>query len=205
MAGRPIPTRDFARRALDACDCAAGIDVFAYHTYPGYGQNINPETMDYGRLWRGIAREVARAGARLSRHPQDIPFWDDEFNSIPAWAGSDESVQSKYIPRGLLYNWARGVRTFVWLLTAATDGNEYDDFGDDPRAAQSARRFHAAPGVLRAPEYQRAVLRIRSLDPSIQIAPADRSRAAQSGATVPGLWFSQQDRQADRGVLAGGA
>ena len=38
--GQADPTRDFARRALDACDCAAGIDVFAYHTYPGYGRNV---------------------------------------------------------------------------------------------------------------------------------------------------------------------
>jgi hypothetical protein len=38
-------------------------------------------------------------------------------------------VQSKYIPRGIVYNHAAGVRTFVWLLTAGVDGNEYDDFG----------------------------------------------------------------------------
>jgi hypothetical protein len=59
----------------------------------------------------------------------DIQFWDDEFNSIPSWTGSDESVQSKYIPRGMVYNLAAGVKTFVWLLTAGTDGNEDDDFG----------------------------------------------------------------------------
>jgi hypothetical protein len=29
----------------------------------------------------------------------------------------------------LIYNLAAGVRTFVWLLTAGVDGNEYDDFG----------------------------------------------------------------------------
>ena len=60
---------------------------------------------------------------------KDIPFWDDEFNSIPSWTGSDESVQAKYVTRGMLYNWAEGVKTFVWLLAAGTDGNEYDDFG----------------------------------------------------------------------------
>ena len=38
-------------------------------------------------------------------------------------------MQAKYVPRGLLYNWAAGVKTFVWLLAAGTDGNEYDDFG----------------------------------------------------------------------------
>jgi hypothetical protein len=127
--GQADPTRDFARRALDACDCAPGIDVFAYHTYPGYGRNLNPETMDsgaYGDESPAKLREMVRAYPGIR---PDIPFWDDEFNSIPSWTGSDESVQAKYIPRGLLYNWARGVRTFVWLLAAATDGNEYDDFG----------------------------------------------------------------------------
>jgi len=60
---------------------------------------------------------------------KDIPFWDDEFNSIPSWVGSDESVQAKYVTRGMLYNWAAGVKTFVWLLAAGVDANEYDDFG----------------------------------------------------------------------------
>lgn len=127
--GQAEPTRDFARRALDACDCAAGIDVFAYHTYPGYGQNLNPESMDYGAYGDespAKLREMVRSYPGIRR---DIPFWDDEFNSIPSWAGSDETVQAKYVPRGMVYNWAQGVRTFVWLLTAGADGNEYDDFG----------------------------------------------------------------------------
>lgn len=51
------------------------------------------------------------------------------FNSIPSWVGSDESVQAKYVPSGFVYNLAAGVKTFVWLLAAGTDGNEYDDFG----------------------------------------------------------------------------
>lgn len=127
--GQADPIRDFARPALDACQCASGIDVFAYHTYPGYGQNLNPESMDYGAYGE---ESPAKLRKRVRSYPgirPDIPFWDDEFNSIPSWVGSDESVQAKYIPRGLVYNWARGVRTFVWLLTSGTDGNEYDDFG----------------------------------------------------------------------------
>ena len=123
------PSRDFTRRALDACQCASGIDAYAYHTYPGYGRNLNPETMDtgaYGQESPKALREMIRQYPGIR---SDIEFWDDEFNSIPSWKGSDESVQAKYIPRGLLYNWAAGVKTFVWLLTAGTDGNEYDDFG----------------------------------------------------------------------------
>jgi len=85
--------------------------------------------MDYGayltespRLLRELVRNYP--GVR-----SDIQFFDDEFNSIPSWKGSDESVQVKYVPRGLVYNLAAGVKTFVWLLAAGTDGNEYDDFG----------------------------------------------------------------------------
>ena len=129
FGGQADPNRDFAQRALDTCQCAAGIDVFAYHTYPGYGQNLNPESMDsgaYGAESPTKLRELVRNYPGIRK---GIPFWDDEFNSIPSWKGSDESVQAKYIPRGLLYNWAAGVKTFVWLLTAGVDGNEYDDFG----------------------------------------------------------------------------
>src|SRR5499427_2893359 len=42
------PAREFTRKALETCNCAAGIDVYAYHTYPGYGHNLHPETMDSG-------------------------------------------------------------------------------------------------------------------------------------------------------------
>lgn len=127
--GQADPSRDFTERALDTCKCAEGIDVYAYHTYPGYGQNMNPETMDYG----AYHDESPRALRELVNHypgiKQGISFFDDEFNSIPSWTGSDESVQAKYVPRGLIYNHAAGVKTFVWLLAAGTDGNEYDDFG----------------------------------------------------------------------------
>jgi hypothetical protein len=122
-------SRDFLRRALAACQCASGIDVFAYHVYPDYGHNLNPEAVDDrthassgGRLFREAVRQTP--GVR-----PDVPFWCDEFNSIPTWTDMDDSVQVKYIPRQLVYNWAAGVKTFVWLLTAGTDGNEYDDFG----------------------------------------------------------------------------
>jgi hypothetical protein len=127
--GQADPIRDFARRALNVCQCASGIDVFAYHTYPGYGQNMNPETMDYGAYGN---ESPAKLRAMVRHTPgirYDIQFWDDEFNSIPSWKGSDESVQEKYIPRGMVYNLAHGVKTFIWELVPGTDGNEDDDFG----------------------------------------------------------------------------
>ncbi|HUE03198.1 MAG TPA: hypothetical protein VMR62_26755 [Bryobacteraceae bacterium] len=170
--GQADPTREFARRALDACDCAAGIDVFAYHTYPGYGRNVNPEAMDsgaYGEESPAKLRELVRGYPGIRK---DIPFWDDEFNSIPAWVGSDESVQAKYIPRGLVYNWARGVRTFVWLLMAATDGNEYDDFGMIHGLRHLPDDFTPRP-VFYALQNTNALFADTHLDPSIKIAPVD--------------------------------
>jgi len=170
--GQADPTREFARRALDACDCAAGIDVFAYHTYPGYGKNLNPESMDhgaYGEESPAKLRELVRAYPGIR---PDIPFWDDEFNSIPSWIGSDESVQAKYIPRGMIYNWAQGVRTFVWLLTAATDGNEYDDFGMIHGLRHLPDDFTPRP-VFYALQNTNALFADTRFDPSIKITPAD--------------------------------
>jgi hypothetical protein len=127
--GQADPSREFTRVALDTCKCASGIDVYAYHTYPGYGQNMNPETMDYGAYLNESPRTLRDLVNNYPGIKKDIPFFDDEFNSIPSWIGSDESVQAKYVPRGLIYNHAAGVKTFVWLLTAGVDGNEFDDFG----------------------------------------------------------------------------
>jgi hypothetical protein len=170
--GQADPSRDFARRALDACGCAAGIDVFAYHTYPGYGQNMNPEAMDYGAYGPespAKLREMVRAYPGIRK---EIPFWDDEFNSIPSWAGSDESVQAKYVPRGLVYNWAQGVRTFVWLLAAATDGNEYDDFGMIHGLRNLPDDFTPRP-VYYALQNTNALFSDTRPDPSIRIVPPD--------------------------------
>jgi hypothetical protein len=178
--GQADPSRDFTRRALDTCQCASGIDVYAYHTYPGYGQNLNPESMDYGAYLTEsplALREFVRSypGVR-----PDIQFWDDEFNSIPSWEGSDESVQAKYVPRGFLYNWAAGVKTFVWLLTAGTDGNEYDDFGLIHGLTYQRSDFTPRP-VLQALQNTNALFADTKFDPTIQVTgpalPALRRRA----------------------------
>ena len=121
--------RNFAKRSLDACACSDSIDVFAYHIYPNYGHNLNPEAMDDAQHARESPRALREMIRKYPGIRKDLVFWNDEFNSIPSWEGSDESVQAKYIPRGLLYDKAAGVRTFVWLIVGATDGNEADDFG----------------------------------------------------------------------------
>ena len=166
------PSRDFTQRALDACKCAAGVDVYAYHTYPGYGQNMNPEKMDYG----AYRDESPRALRDLVNHypgvKAGLPIFDDEFNSIPSWAGSDESVQAKYVPRGLIYNHAAGVKTFVWLLTAGTDGNEYDDFGIVHGLTNHDYDFTPRP-VFYALQNTNALFSDTKFDPTIEISSND--------------------------------
>lgn len=168
------PSRDFTRRALDACKCAAGIDVYAYHTYPGYGQNMNPETMDYGAYLDESPRALRESVKAYRGIKADIPFFDDEFNSIPSWTGSDESVQAKYVPRGLIYNHAAGVKTFVWLLTAGTDGNESDDFGIIRGLTNHEYDFTARP-VFYALQNTNALFSDTQFDPAIEISGADIS------------------------------
>ncbi|HMD86522.1 MAG TPA: hypothetical protein VKO18_17680 [Terriglobia bacterium] len=172
FGGLADPVRDFARRALDACQCASGIDIFAYHTYPGYGQNLNPESMDggaYGLESPSKLRELVRNYPGIRK---DIPFWDDEFNSIPSWTGSDESVQAKYVTRGMLYNWAAGVKTFVWLLAAGVDANEYDDFGLIHGLRYLPDDFTPRP-VFAAYQNVNALFSDTKLDPEIQIQSTD--------------------------------
>ena len=170
--GQADPSRDFTKRALDTCQCASGIDVYAYHTYPGYGQNLNPETMDYGAYLTEspkLLRELVRNYPGIR---SDVPFFDDEFNSIPSWKGSDESVQAKYVPRGLVYNLAAGVKTFVWLLTAGTDGNEYDDFGLIHGMTFHGNDFTARP-VFHALQNTNALFSDTKFDPTIEITAPD--------------------------------
>ncbi len=121
---------DFAKRALNACGCASEIDVFAYHNYPGYGHNLNPEAVRADQDTNATSKPLRDMVRSFPGIRKDLVFWDDEFNDgIPSWKGSDETVQAKYIPRGLITDRASGVRTFVWLIVGATDGNEMDDFG----------------------------------------------------------------------------
>jgi hypothetical protein len=170
--GQADPVRDFTQKALDACKCASDIDVYAYHTYPGYGRNLNPETMDYGAYQTESPRALREWVAHYPGMKADIPFFDDEFNSIPAWIGSDESVQAKYVPRGLVYNLVAGVKTFVWLLAPGTDGNEYDDFGILHGLTKHDSDFTPRP-VFFALQNTNAVFSDTKFDPTIEVAVAD--------------------------------
>lgn len=197
--GQEKPHSDWTKRALDACGgCARGIDVFAYHTYPNYGFNTEPELIDRGVYdadttanWREFVRGYP--GVR-----QDVEFWDDEFNSIAAWVGSDDSVQSKYVVRGMLYNWAAGVKTFVWILAPGTDGNEYDDFGMLHGLRYLPDDFAPRP-VFGALQNVNALFSDTRPDPSIGIESdaVGRSTApffahgfrSRSGKAIVAFWF----------------
>jgi hypothetical protein len=129
--GQATLSVDFARAALDACQCASSLDVFAYHTYPGgYSQNVPPESMDYGAFGPLSPRALREAVRSYPGIRPDIQFWDDEFNSLPDLpAGSDETVQAKYVPRTMLYNWANGISSWIWELINDTSSSEFDNFG----------------------------------------------------------------------------
>jgi len=180
--GQADPSIDFTRRAFDACQCASGVDVYAYHTYPGYGQNLNPESMDYGAYGEESPAKLREFVRHYPGVKSDIDFWDDEFNSIPSWKGSDESVQVKYVTRGLIYNWAVGVKTFVWLLAAGTDANEFDDFGFIHGLLYQPIDFTPRP-VLYSFQNTNAVFSDTKFDASIEIAaPGVPALRRQSGA-----------------------
>jgi hypothetical protein len=201
--GQADPSRDFTQHALDTCKCAEGIDVYAYHTYPGYGQNMNPETMDYGAYLNESPRALRDLVNRYPGIKDGIPFFDDEFNSIPSWTGSDESVQAKYVPRGLIYNHAAGVKTFVWLLAAGTDGNEFDDFGIVHGLTNHDYDFRPRP-VYYALQNTNALFSDTKLDTTIQISsndlPAIRRQSgfpflsngfrAKSGKAIVAYWIA---------------
>jgi len=201
--GQADPSREFTQRAFDTCQCAAGIDVYAYHTYPGYGQNLNPETMDYGAYQAESPRALRDLVTHYPGVKPDVPFFDDEFNSIPSWIGSDESVQAKYVPRGFVYNLASGVKTFVWLLAAGTDGNEYDDFGIIHGLTNHDYDFTPRP-VFSALQNTNALFSDTKFDASIEVSgpdlPALRRQAgfpflgygfrSDSGKAIVAYWLA---------------
>lgn len=197
--GQADPIRGFAKTALDACKCAAGIDVFSYHTYPGYGQNMNPETMDYGAYLNESPQALRELVKNYPGIKPDIRFFDDEFNSIPSWIGSDESVQAKYVTRGLIYNHAAGVKTFVWLLASGTDGNEYDDFGILHGLTNHDYDFTPRP-VFYALQNTNALFADTTFDSSIEVSGVD-TLAVRNQTGFPFLTYGFRSKSG-KGIVA---
>jgi hypothetical protein len=81
-------------------------------------------------------------------------------------------VQAKYVPRGIIYNHAAGVKTFVWLLAAGVDGNEFDDFGFLHGLRNLPDDFAPRP-VFYALQNTNALFSDTKLDPGITIEAAD--------------------------------
>jgi hypothetical protein len=81
-------------------------------------------------------------------------------------------VQAKYVPRGFVYNLAAGVKTFVWLLAAGSDGNEYDDFGLIHGLTNHDYDFTPRP-VFSALQNTNALFSDTKLDPAIEIISPD--------------------------------
>ena len=113
----------FALTAL--AECPSKIDVMSYHTYPGYGRNEPPEEED-ALEDADLFREAVR---RMPGVRPDIEFWENEWNTVPAWKNSNESVQARYVPRFFLQALTQGVKPFFWEFIPGTDGNEDDQFG----------------------------------------------------------------------------
>ena len=185
------PSSEFTRTALDACKCAAAIDVYAYHTYPGYGHNLQPEAMDSG-AYKDTTRHLREVVTHYSGIKRDIPFFDDEFNAIPSWKDMDESVQAKYVTRGMIYNLAVGVKTFVWLLAAGTDGNEYDDFGFIHGLTNHEYDWTPRPAFY-ALQNVNALFSDTKFDPSIEMAVSNAA-GLQQKADVPLLKYGFRSR-----------
>ena len=191
------------QRALTLAIAPSQIDVFAYHTYPGYGQNMHPESMDYGAYGDESTHQIARNGAQLilaSDH--DIPVLGRrvQLHSVLAGIGRIRAIEV-YSARHYLQLGA-GVRTFVWLLTAGVDGNEYDDFGFIHGLRHLPDDFTPRP-VFYALQNTNALFADTQFRCHHQDCARRMSPRCTTIAAVSGLWFPQQERQAYRGLLAG--
>jgi hypothetical protein len=92
----------------------------------------------------------------------------------------------------MIYNLAAGVRTFVWLLTAGVDGNEYDDFGFIHGFRNLPDDFTPRP-VFHALENTNALFSDTALDPGIRIEDVDVVALRRQGR-VPFLRYGFRNK-----------
>jgi hypothetical protein len=167
--GQSQVSNDFIRRVLDTCQCAAGIDIVAYHTYPGFGRlNTPPESMDYGAFGDESPKAFRQAVLSYPRIRSGVRFFDDEFNADLRARGNDESVQAKYVPRGMLYNWTFGIPTFIWELINDASSNEGDEWGIIHGMMYQPTDFVPRP-VFYAVQHLNWLFSDNTLDPAIEV------------------------------------
>ena len=195
----------FALAALS--ECPSKIDVMAYHTYPGYGANTPPEEQD-ALEDAGLFREAV---LRTPGVRQDIEFWENEWNTIPGWKNSNESVQARYLPRFVLQALSQRVKPFFWEFIPGTDGNEHDQFGllhgetFDKNAFQPREAFRAfeVTSALFAPTEVDSAADIL-LDPPEQFAHGQLRKYAfhdhSSGKRIYAIWLALLSEPADNFV-----
>ena len=189
-----LTERDFPRQAIDACNCAQAIDIFSYHAYADFGRNLNPEALDepsHASESPALLRDMVRQ--RPGIRP-DIAFWNDEFNTPPSWEGSDESIQAKYIVRGMVNDRAAGVRTFIWELIPGVDGNQGDDFGLIHGMMMRPEDFAPRPAFL-AVQNTNAIFSDTTRDSSIKLAP-ELSTSKPSTAGIRAYGFRSRTGKA---------
>ncbi len=192
----------FALAALS--ECPSKIDVMAYHTYPGYGRNEPPEAED-ALEGADLFREAV---LRVPGVRRNLEFWENEWNTMPIWKNSNESVQARYLPRFFLQALAQGVKPFFWELVPGTDGNEDDQTGllHGETFAPSAFRPRQA---YRAFQVTAALFGQTELDPIADIlldppAPYNHGqlrkyayRDRQSGKRIYAVWLAVVSDPAD--------
>src|SRR5450759_319489 len=81
----------------------------------------------------------------------------------------------------MMYNHAAGVRTFVWLLAAGVDGNEYDDFGFIHGKRNLPDDFTPRP-VFHALQNTNAVFSDTKVDPAITSEASDVPALRRQGS-----------------------
>jgi hypothetical protein len=69
--------------------------------YPGYRPNLDLEGMDYGSDLTTSPRLLINLVTHYPGIKPDLAIFDDEYNSIGPRAGNDDSMQAKYLIRGV--------------------------------------------------------------------------------------------------------
>jgi hypothetical protein len=189
--------------------CPSKIEVMAYHAYPGYGGNQPPEAAD-ALVGASAFREALLRAPGIRK---DVEFWENEWNVIPNWKDSNESVQARYMPRFFLQTKAEGVKGFLWEFIPGTDGNEDDQFGLLHGDGSSANAFQPRPAYLALQitsalfgqterDVQCEVLQDRSPDIPQQYSHGELReycyRDTTSGKPIYAVWFAVYSAPEDR-------